>query len=423
MRSEEGERELRPVGLSGDRQHGVLALLSAATMIGSVGLAAGGTAGALLGSELAGTGAAGLPPGLLVIGSAIGALLISWQAGRGHRGRGLMLGYLLGVAGAAVVIMAAAERNMPLLLVGSTVLGVANSAIFLTRYAAMEAGDESTRGRALGRIFFATAIGAVLSPTLLGPSGALAEAIGLPALTGLYLIAIVAFGISALLFAVALNPRVPWFGKSAVVLSRNHAGRPPGITALVGALRGPRARSAFIALITTNFIMVGLMAIAPVDMMGHEQGLEMIGAIIALHVAGMFGPSPITGYLVDRFGPVAIVVLGHALLFISGLAGALVHDHSVLMMTGHLVILGVGWNCGVIGGSTLLAGSVPDEMRPHTEGIGEVVMGLSAAVAAPAAAVIAAFRDYQSCSVLVCVVAVSALIFVHRSRQRVEVRV
>jgi hypothetical protein len=45
------------------------AVLALATAIGSVGLAAGGTAGALLGAELADTeAAAGLPLGLLVVG-------------------------------------------------------------------------------------------------------------------------------------------------------------------------------------------------------------------------------------------------------------------------------------------------------------------------------------------------------------------
>jgi hypothetical protein len=56
----------------------VLAVLAAASAVGSMGLAAGGTAGALLGAQLAGTdAAAGLPLGLLVLGSAGWAVVIS----------------------------------------------------------------------------------------------------------------------------------------------------------------------------------------------------------------------------------------------------------------------------------------------------------------------------------------------------------
>jgi len=49
-----------------------LTILVVATVIGSAGLAAGGTAGALLGVEITGTeAAAGLPLGLLVVGQAV----------------------------------------------------------------------------------------------------------------------------------------------------------------------------------------------------------------------------------------------------------------------------------------------------------------------------------------------------------------
>lgn len=60
-----------------------LTMLAVATAIGSVGLAAGGTAGALLGAEVAGTeAAAGLPLGLLVAGQAIAALVVSRRTRR-----------------------------------------------------------------------------------------------------------------------------------------------------------------------------------------------------------------------------------------------------------------------------------------------------------------------------------------------------
>jgi hypothetical protein len=47
-------------------------------------------------------------------------------------------------------------------------------------------------------------------------------------------------------------------------------------------------------------------------------------------------------------------------------------------MTEMLAFLGLGWNAGVVGGSTMLIGSVPASLRSQTEGIGEVAMGLAA---------------------------------------------
>src|SRR5262245_35847391 len=157
-----------------------LVLLAVATAIGATGLAAGGSAGALLAEDMTGSAAwAGVPLGALVLGSAAGALLISWRTMRAGRVSGLMLGYAVGGAGAALVVAAAELGSFALLLAGSAALGAANAAIFLTRYAAADLGGESGRGRALGVVFFATAVGAVVSPNLLGPSGDLAEELGL----------------------------------------------------------------------------------------------------------------------------------------------------------------------------------------------------------------------------------------------------
>ena len=163
-----------------------LLLLAGATAIGALGLAAGGSAGALVAEDLTGSTAwAGLPLGFLVLGSAASALLISALSSRGGRTPGLVLGYALGVAGAVMVVAAVEVESLALLLAGSAGLGAANAAIFLTRYAAADLGGETGRGRALGLVFFATAAGAVVSPNLLGPSGDLAGALGLPHLAGL----------------------------------------------------------------------------------------------------------------------------------------------------------------------------------------------------------------------------------------------
>lgn len=145
-----------------------LATLAVASLLGGIGLAAGGTAGGLVGADLAGDeAAAGLPLGLLVAGSAAAAVVISRLTGTIGRGRSLMLGYLAGSLGAALVVVAT-TGSFVLLLVGSTLLGAANAALFLTRYAAAEVGGDALRGRALGLVLFATAIGAVASPNLLG---------------------------------------------------------------------------------------------------------------------------------------------------------------------------------------------------------------------------------------------------------------
>ncbi len=107
-----------------------LAMLVVATTIGSAGLAAGGTAGALIGVRLTGTeAAAGLPLGLLVVGQAAAAVLVSRRTIFVGRGRSLALGYVLGAVGAALVVFAASVPSLAALLAGSVVLGAGNTSV------------------------------------------------------------------------------------------------------------------------------------------------------------------------------------------------------------------------------------------------------------------------------------------------------
>lgn len=284
-----------------DPRRQTLAVLAVATAIGSTGLAAGGTAGALLGARITGTeAAAGLPLGLLVGGQAVAAVLVSNVSGYAGRGVGLALGYVLGTVGAALVIFAAVASSFAALLAGSAVLGAGNAAVFLTRYAA-EVGDDATRGRALGGVLFAAAIGAVASPNLLGPSGGLARLLGLPPLAGLYVVAILCFTLAALLLAASSSTGVPYFGHGAALLGAGKRSRMPRRD-IDSGLRKPPVRGALVILAAVNLVMVAVMAIAPVHMMSHGHGLNLVGVIVAVHVAGMFGPSPFSGWIADRIG-------------------------------------------------------------------------------------------------------------------------
>lgn len=374
---------------------GVPAFLAGACALASLGLAAGGTAGALLATELAGTASvAGLPVALHLTGSALGAILVSHQAARGHRGRGLALGLLLGAVGAAIVVLAADRGNLPVMLAGSMLLGTANASIFLIRYAAARAVTESSRGRALGMIFLATAFGAVASPLLLGPSSSAAETVGLPGLSGLYLVAIGAFSCSALFLAAGSAPSIPIVGRAASLLTPGVREIRSGVR-LSAALREPATLVAMSGLAGANFVMVGIMTITPVHLTQHGAGHGTVGLLVALHVVGMFAPAPLTGRLADRHGPVKVVIAGAVLSLVACVLGAFSQGHETPLTTAHLVLAGLGWNAGVVGASAMLTFSVPDTLRSHAEGIGEATMGTAAVVIAPIAAVLPSPWDYS----------------------------
>jgi MFS family permease len=377
-----------------------LVLLAVATAVGSTGLSAGGTAGTLIAVDLTGSAAlAGIPLGLLVVGSAAGAVLISRRSQQAGRVAGLRWGYALGALGAAIVVVGTAVGSFGLVLAGSLALGVANAAVFLSRYAAAEVGGGAVRGRALGLVLGSAAVGAVASPNLLGPSGHLASWLGLPRLAGLHLVAVPSF-----LIAGALLAALP--SRSAV----GQADRPrsPTGTWIRDAIKGTRVRLALVVLAATNLVMVATMAVAPAHLEAHGYSLGGIGLVVSVHVLGMFAPSPLTGWLADRAGGGVVAGVGAVLLVGAGFGGA-IGAHDGPAFTAVLVLLGIGWNAGVVGGSTMLVASVPPVVRQNAEGIGEVAMGLAAGAGAPIAGLMVAAGGLPTLSVASA--AVSVLVF------------
>lgn len=378
-----------------------LVILVVATAVGSTGLSAGGTAGTLIAVDLTGSAAlAGVPLGLLVVGSAAGAVLISRRSQQAGRVAGLRWGYALGALGAAIVVVGTAVESIGLVLAGSLALGVANAAVFLSRYAAAEVGGGAVRGRALGLVLGSAAVGAVASPNLLGPSGHLASWLGLPRLAGLHLVAVPSF-----LIAGALLATLP--SRSAV----GQADRPrsPTGTWIRDAIKGTRVRLALVVLAATNLVMVATMAVAPAHLEAHGYSLGGIGLVVSVHVLGMFAPSPLTGWLADRAGGGVVAGVGAVLLVGAGFGGAIAGAHDGPAFTAVLVLLGIGWNAGVVGGSTMLVASVPPAVRQNAEGIGEVAMGLAAGAGAPIAGLMVAAGGLPTLSVASA--AVSVLVF------------
>jgi MFS family permease len=394
----------------------VLAVVAISAGIGSLGLAAGGTAGALLAGELTGSPALiGVPLGVLVAGSAVAAILIGRRSSRSGRASGLMLGYLIGICGAVVVLVAAVARDFTILVAGSFLLGAANPAVHLTRYAGADAAGPTMRGRGLGVVFLGNTIGAVLGPNLLGPAASLATIAGVPGLAGLYLIAIPAFALAALLL-VALAPRAR-AGAHGARWHSTGAGEVRGRGQLLTALRIPGARDAVIVLMVANLVMVAIMAVLPVHLVGHGHDLSLVGAVVSIHVLGMFAPSPLTGWLTDRWGGGAVAAIGGVVLVAAGVAFAVLDQSSASTMAFAMFLLGLGWNAGVVGGSALLTAAVPVSVRPQVEGVGEVGMGLAAAGGAPIAGVAVAVGGLTALSLAGGALGASLLLLGPRRRE------
>ncbi len=329
-----------------------------ASLLGGLAQSLGGAAAALLARDISGSDAvAGLPQAVLVVGSAGAALAISALTRRYGRGRALAAALTVATGGSIVVVLV---DTLPGLLTGTLLLGAGTAAVMLGRYAAADGAPEEGRARAMATVLAATTVGAVAGPNLLVPADALGRTLGMPGLIGAYVVAAACFAAAAgLLLRLPVRPPAAEPGPSVGA---------PGGTAVPGLT----------VLALTNLVMVGVMTMAPVHLHHLGVGLGAIGLVVSLHIAGMFAPAPLSGWLVDRWGPAPATALAGAVLVASALLAATTADVPLALGMA-LVLLGAGWNLGLVAGSTLLTAGVPAGERPRREGWGEVAMGMAAA--------------------------------------------
>ncbi len=176
-------------------------------VLSGVGMASGIAVGALLAEDLSGSEAlAGLGTTAQVLGGALIAIPTARiMAARGRR-PGLQFGYALAMVGAALVVTAAVAGSFPLMLVGMLLFGGGTAGNGQARYAAADLAEEHRRGRDLSIVVWATTIGSVLGPNLVGPGKDLARIIGIPDLAGSFIFSLAGFVLAFLVINRLLRP-------------------------------------------------------------------------------------------------------------------------------------------------------------------------------------------------------------------------
>lgn len=393
-------------------QRRILAVLVLAQTMSGAGLTAGITVGALLAEEMLGsTGLAGVPSALFTAGAALGALGIGRLCTRWGRRPGLALGYATGALGSVGVVVAAATGSVALLLPALVVYGMGTATGLMARYAGADLASPARRGRAVSTVLFATTLGAVTGPMLVTPAGEVAHAWGVPRLAGPFLLAAAAFTATAVVLACLLRPDPL---RLAQALTARAAGAPDeGANGGEDVARtdGPRSGATAPAgrhdvavgttvMILTQVVMIGIMTMTPVHMLAHGHGARAAGLVISLHVGAMFLPSPLTGLLVDRIGGRRVACASGPLLLAAGALAALSPAGSAPALGVALVLLGLGWNFGLISGTAIVTGALPPDRRATTQGLVDVGLATAGAVGSLASGLVVARDGYPALALM-----------------------
>ncbi len=391
-------------------QRRTLTVLSAAQISGGIGVAVGLTFSSVTVEELSGsTALSGLAGTATVLGAALLALPTARSSGRGGRRAGLALAYGCALLGCLVSLLAVGLGSWPLLLAGLVLFGAASAGGLASRYAATDLSPPGHSARHLSLVVWATTIGSVTGPNLAGPAERFSAGLGLPAGSGPFALALLGFAVALGIILIALRPdplllahaalRAPDASPAPGTPASGQAGSPgKGGRTFRTAWRvlreTPVAGRALVAIAVSHTAMVSVMSMTPVHLDHGGSTYTVIGIVISLHIAGMYVLSPVVGWLADRAGRTPVLVLGMGLLLAAAVLAGGAGAHDVPQVTAGLVLLGLGWSCGLISGSAMLSEAVPLEHRTPVQGLSDLLMNVCGATGTVIAGVIVGSLSY-----------------------------
>jgi hypothetical protein len=312
----------------------------------------------LAGSSLAPNACwATLPISLTVIGSMLTATPISaLMQARGRRA-GFVLGAIGGALGAAISAWGLSIGSFALLCLGALFSGIYMSAQGFYRFAAADTASDAFRPKAISWVMAGGLFSALIGWQV---GKATAEALAVPIL-GTYL-AIIAINLVGAFLFLALDIPKP---------ARPVEGAPAG-RSRSELLRNPTILVAMICATVSYALMNLVMTSSPLAIVGCGFQKSDASDVVTLHVLAMFAPSFFTGHLIARFGTERIIATGLTILAVAGAVAVAGVDLANFYVA--LILLGLGWNFGFIGATTLLTSEQRPEERGRLQGLNDLVV-------------------------------------------------
>ncbi|TVQ56071.1 MAG: MFS transporter [Rhodobacteraceae bacterium] len=302
-----------------------------------------------------------LPISMVVIVSMFAAPVLSAIMGREGRRTGFVIGALFGGIGALLATAALIEGSFALLVVAMGFSGVYMAAQGFYRFAAADEASPAFRPKAISYVMAGGLLSAVLGPEIVK---ATRDWLAPVPFAGAYAtVAAVNFaGMTVFAFLRAPRPAPLAHGESS--------GRP-----LREIVREPRVAVAMICAMVSYALMNLVMTSTPLAIVACGFDPDDAAGVVQAHVLAMFAPSFVTGHLIARFGVERIIGVG--LVLLAACAGVALMGVELDHFYVALILLGVGWNFGFVGATTMLNSAHTAAERSKVQGLNDfLVFGL-----------------------------------------------
>jgi MFS family permease len=298
-----------------------------------------------------------LPISLIVIGSMLTATPISGFMQAYGRRAGFVFGALGGAFGAAISAWGLSTGSFALFCIGAFFSGIYMSAQGFYRFAAADTASDAFRPKAISWVMAGGLFSALIGWQL---GKATVEWLAIPIL-GTYL-AIIALNLVGMLVFFALDIPKPKPASEGAPIGRSRG----------ELLRNPTILVAMICATVSYALMNLVMTSSPIAVVGCGFDKSDASDVVTLHVLAMFAPSFFTGHLIARFGTERIIATGLTILAAAGavaMAGVQLENFYVA-----LILLGLGWNFGFIGATTMLTSAQRPEDRGRLQGLNDLIV-------------------------------------------------
>jgi MFS family permease len=162
------------------------------------------------------------------------------------------------------------------------------------------------------------------------------------------------------------------------------------------------------------------MTMTPLHMTQHGHGIGAVGIVLSGHTFGMYGLSPISGRLTDRYGSVPVILAGLATTALAAILAAVAPPDGGVLLFIALFVLGFGWSLGYVAGSALLTQDLSLAERTRLQGLTDGLIWSSAAAASLTSGVVVAAAGFATLGLLGAALVVAPVLIVIARRTAVR---
>lgn len=339
----------------------VLSCAQALYMIGaSIQIALSGLVGHLLAEDKS---LATLPVTAYVLGTLISTVPASFFMRRWGRKAGFSVGAIFGLVSTVFAVYAIFELQFWMFCLAIFISGGYQAFAQYYRFAAADTASAAFRPTAISWVLAGGLVAAIAGPQIvIYTKAAFAPVMYAGSFAASAIVCVLAIGVLQFINI----PKPP---------TTSQDGTPP--RPMREILKQKKLRIAIFTGMVSYASMTFVMTATPLAMVACGHGVDSAAWAIQWHVLAMFAPSFFTGRLIARFGRETVILAGLVMLASAGaiaLTGLEIWQFNVTM-----ILLGLGWNLGYIGSTTLVTDCHRPEERNKVQAINEfMVFGLVA---------------------------------------------